>query len=106
MMLAVLAYPSRGGYMPLPSTLLACAVVVLGSLVWGQFIAPRLARRMGFTFAGFDAETTWRMAGTVLLMLIALTPLAFAGPPVIGNPCDTCQAIWPAWMCALDCLFF
>jgi len=105
MSLALMTVSYHGG-LPRLSTIVLCALVVVLSIVWGRYVAPRLARRAGIRFAALTAENTWRVVGAVLVMVLLLAPLAHASDFIIRNPCDTCRALWPEWMCFLDCLFF
>lgn len=105
-MLALVAYPFHRGPAHLTVLMLLGAFVVL-SIVWSRYGATWLARHTRIQFAGMDTETTWRVAGTAALMFVLLAPaVAFAVDPVVPNPCETCRAIWPEWMCFLDCLLF
>jgi hypothetical protein len=83
--------------------LLVAAFLVLG-FAWGQILAPMVAEKAGSRFAWLRSVDAWRTAGFVALFLFFVIPgVALANCPVITDPCDVCKAIWPEWMCWLNC---
>jgi hypothetical protein len=78
--------------------LLVGAFLIMG-YAWGEVFAPWLAGKSPWV-----STSAWRTLGFFVLFVLFLPMgVALANVPVIPDPCETCKAVWPEWMCWLNC---